>query len=384
MKILWVSNAAFTRTGYGTGTRAVVSRMLKDGHEPVVLAYWGLQGARIEWEGIQHISPRIDTWGNDWVVDVHTQLLEADLTVIHRDNWVTDPSIGQKIPLAAWFPIDSTPVSLDIQERMKTTRWNGTMSQWAVEQARQAGFAVEYLPHGFDSRVFRLATAESRSAARQKVHGGAVPDDAFMILMVSANKGWPSRKGFVEAAEALAVFMNRHPDAYCYIHALPTSEEGGPDLDRLLKVYGVPLDRARTANALIHWWGLEPSELAEIYHSADVLLQPTHGEGFGIPVVEAQACGIPVVGSLNSSIPELISYGWLAECDRELTPTYTFWGKPRVDDLVAGLEEAYDDWQSVTYAERHERVERMRAYYDDDAVYDRHWRPWLAKIESEL
>ncbi len=43
----------------------------------------------------------------------------------------------------------------------------------------------------------------------------------------------------------------------------------------------------------------------ELFRSADVFLFPTFYEGFGLPVLEAQSAGVPVVAGNNSSIPEV-------------------------------------------------------------------------------
>ena len=45
------------------------------------------------------------------------------------------------------------------------------------------------------------------------------------------------------------------------------------------------------------------------YREMDVLLMPTVREGFGLAVAEAMACGLPVVASDCSAIPELIDHG---------------------------------------------------------------------------
>ncbi len=50
---------------------------------------------------------------------------------------------------------------------------------------------------------------------------------------------------------------------------------------------------------------LSPSELPIIYNLAEVFLFPSFYEGFGLPVLEAMACGIPVVTSNVSSLPEV-------------------------------------------------------------------------------
>lgn len=42
------------------------------------------------------------------------------------------------------------------------------------------------------------------------------------------------------------------------------------------------------------------------YHAADLFVYPSRYEGFGLPVAEAMACGVPVVTSNVSSLPELV------------------------------------------------------------------------------
>ncbi len=50
---------------------------------------------------------------------------------------------------------------------------------------------------------------------------------------------------------------------------------------------------------------LEPGELVRVYNASDVLAQPSRYEGFGVPVVEAMACGLPVVCSDGGALPEV-------------------------------------------------------------------------------
>jgi glycosyltransferase involved in cell wall biosynthesis len=58
----------------------------------------------------------------------------------------------------------------------------------------------------------------------------------------------------------------------------------------------------------------EFSELPAIYASCDLLLMPSHYEGFGLPVVEAMASGVPVVSSNAGSLPEVVGdAGFMAD-----------------------------------------------------------------------
>jgi glycosyltransferase involved in cell wall biosynthesis len=62
----------------------------------------------------------------------------------------------------------------------------------------------------------------------------------------------------------------------------------------------------RLGDRLHHLDELDPSELPAVYNLARVLAHPAWYEGFGLPPLEAMACGTPVVVSDRSSLPEVV------------------------------------------------------------------------------
>ncbi len=59
-------------------------------------------------------------------------------------------------------------------------------------------------------------------------------------------------------------------------------------------------------DAAVQWTGyLSEQDLVDAYRNADLLVLPSRYEGFGLPVVEAMACGTPVVCSNRGSLPEV-------------------------------------------------------------------------------
>jgi glycosyltransferase involved in cell wall biosynthesis len=69
------------------------------------------------------------------------------------------------------------------------------------------------------------------------------------------------------------------------------------------------IDRAGTAS-LVHWPGfVADDELRDLHSGAIALLMPSENEGFGLPGVEAAACGTPVIATLASPLPELLEGG---------------------------------------------------------------------------
>ena len=64
--------------------------------------------------------------------------------------------------------------------------------------------------------------------------------------------------------------------------------------------------QVRGLEETVSWAGTVPDdELVRLYNDAIALVFPSHYEGFGLPVVEAFACGTPVIASNAASIPEV-------------------------------------------------------------------------------
>lgn len=72
-----------------------------------------------------------------------------------------------------------------------------------------------------------------------------------------------------------------------------------------------------------------PSQMPGFYRAADCLVQPFRGEGFGLPILEAMACGLPVIVTDHGPVREFCpdDAGWFIPC--RLVP----FAEPRVDHL---------------------------------------------------
>jgi glycosyltransferase involved in cell wall biosynthesis len=147
-----------------------------------------------------------------------------------------------------------------------------------------------------------------------------------------------------------------------------------------MKAVGLPLDAVLFPDPVKLRYGYSSEEMAGIYSSFDVLLHASYGEGFGVPAIEAQACGTRVIGSDWAATPDLLGE------DSYLVNGQPFWDAgqhtwfniPLVSGIVDALEQAYQRGRgefpdTIAFAKQ----------YDADKVYKESWRPLIKKLSAK-
>src|SRR5439155_8213949 len=85
----------------------------------------------------------------------------------------------------------------------------------------------------------------------------------------------------------------------------------------------------------------DESLMADWYGVLDVLSACSYAEAFGVPLIEAQACGTPVITTAGSAMKEIRGHGWLATADEYWNHVHgAWWDRPRVDSIVRQYEKA--------------------------------------------
>jgi len=196
-------------------------------------------------------------------------------------------------------------------------------------------------------------------------------------MMNAANKGIvPNRKSFGQNLLAFSMFAKKHPDAILYLHTEQYGAMGGIDLTKLLAAVGVPEGQYKFVDQFAYRNQIPDQVLAALYSSADVLLSVSMGEGFGIPVIEAQACGTPVIVSDWTAQPELCGDGWVVASQPDWDPMQDSWFcTPLVSEIVNALEQAYSRGGGHS-----DKAVEWAQEYSADRVFDEHWRPLLEAL----
>jgi len=378
MKLLAYGNAPWVPSGYGTQLNLLVPSLIKDGHDVAIAANYGLNGAKLDWHGVDVYPGGYEIWSNDVIKGHALQHFQGEqgwvLTLV--DVFVLKGPAWRELNVASWVPVDHLPPPPQVLQFFDNAKAVPiAMSRFGQQQLTKAGLEPLYAPHGVDTTVFRPDIAELHGKTVRDALG--LPDDAFVVGMNAANKGnYKARKGFPWAFAAFGMFARKHKDAVLFLHTERHGIADGMKLDRMLDACGVPKDRVFFIDQYMYRIGLQPKTIAAMYNAFDVLLAPSMGEGFGIPVVEAQACGKPVIVSNFSAQPELVGSGWTVDGTPDWDEGQAAWFHiPSVQGIIEALEEAYagegDPLNARAKAEE----------YDHDLVYSQFWRPILKRLE---
>jgi glycosyltransferase involved in cell wall biosynthesis len=392
VKILWHSNAGHVGSGYGSQTN-IFTRLLKEelGHDVAISAFWGVMGGETWWNGIR-VYPADGSYGGELLpiyATHHAAGNPADCTIITlMDVWAlaiprANPALAM-LPMASWVPVDHDPTPENVRKFFELI---GSipiaMSRFGERMLRNDGLDPVYVPHGVDTRALRPI---DRDAAREAL---GIPSDAFVVGMVAANQGnKPPRKAFPQAFDAFARFRAKHDDALLYLHTQIDADperRAGVNLLPLAEALKVPLASLVWTPEINMRLGVPYGEMAALYSCFDVLLCPSYGEGFGIPIVEAQACGVPVIVNDFSAMPELCGAGWKVDghpyFDFGHGGGASYFQDPDVASIVDALEAAY---AGARDAGLRERAREFAEGYDVNRVLYDYWVPALAEIDDRL
>jgi len=154
-----------------------------------------------------------------------------------------------------------------------------TPSQWLAEVVKQTYFAnndIRVIHNGVDMEAFKPTENDFRKERAIQ--------DKHIVLGVAAN--WTKRKGLEDFIE----LSRRLPSEY-QIVLVGTNDE----IDKLLPDSIISIHKTN-----------DKTELAKLYTAADVFVNPTKEEVFGLVNIEALACGTPVVTYNTGGSPECV------------------------------------------------------------------------------
>jgi glycosyltransferase involved in cell wall biosynthesis len=245
-----------------------------------------------------------------------------------------------------------------------------TPSAWSRQGFLRLGLRedqVVVVPLGVSTDFFHPSKV-SRKTIRTKLNL-----TGFVFANFSAMT-W--NKGIDILLNAFAVVADRHPDVRLLLKGNDALYTSAGYLDAMIAALPHRV-RHSIADRIVYLGGaLSIAEMSTLYQAADAYVSPYRAEGFNLPVLEAIACGIPVLCTRGGSTDDFLDQRCALFVEarnlsvrKEWEPTQEYL-EPNLDHLVHQMFRAmYDDsWRKAasTWGARH-----AATTYSWDAIVDR-------------
>lgn len=341
-KVLWLGDAG-CHTGFGRVTHSIGERLaIEYGHQVHVLAVNHL-GDDFEsmvypgektplWLYRPNTIVGSDTYGQSRIIELLGKI-EPDVVVmlgdpavvldlLYRNQYDQQKILLQYRPILSYLPIDGYNQPMNWPNTLTAVTNVVAMSNFG--RVTYPGSKLVY--HGVDqsqfwpvsSRPIVLPDGRKLTTKKECKEAFGFDPEGFLVLRVDKNSG---RKDFAATWHALRPVMVRHRDIQVHFHCKASDAGSGINLPVLFN-REPRIDKQRYFFPDLHntFIGWSQVEMNALYNAADVFVSTSRGEGFGLTLLEAIACGVPVIAQNVSAIPEVVGPGGvLIEPGRLLT-----------------------------------------------------------------
>lgn len=392
LKILWQSNSPSANSGYSVFSRDLLFRLLKDGWNvecssmgagvdayPVMMHGEDLIDDRFKGLKLKVYPKMHEPYGSDSLV-FHGIQSKANVIFTMQDVWPLQPAELSKLRTwIAYVPIDKYPVPQNVIDKLQYAYKIITFSRFGQKALEEKGFTSTLIVEGTDTEIFK----PMNKAEMRKKYG--LPQDIFLFGMIGANKENPPRKGYQEAIEAFKLFCDKHPEARIFFHTQQVSPTGFP-IKELARTLGIA-DRFFFLDDYRGSFNSRSHNIAEELNMFDILLHPSQTEGFGLVPIEAMSCGVPVIVTNTTSMPEAVISGVtgeIAKTDKHrFTPDATWVWTADVQSVYECMERLYKKLSGANTVAKDCR-EHVLKNYDIDKLYSEKWLPMFEELQEEL
>jgi len=280
LKVLWISDFPLRGSSFGTVTHELLTRMPPDfSFDVLSLGYKGVPLKINE-------NIRILELEKAHQLHYYFNKLRPDVTVVFHSFWLLDSmqtelSImpGKKI---LYIPCEGETIPNEYLRLFSQFDIVATPSEFSRRVMKKYGIEARVIPHGVDTEFFK---------PRDK------PWHEFRFGYLGMND---IRKQVPRIMEAYARLKEG-------LLVLATPENGAYKLSYLAKQYNITPIFIETK---MHDLTMTREAVRDFLQSLDVYISPA-SESFGLPALEAQACGVPVIALEAGASPEVLGNGAL-------------------------------------------------------------------------
>lgn len=354
-----MSDHPLVSSGVGSQAKYLFEGLLKTGKYQIL----SLGGAMSH----QDYRPqRIQEYGDDWTIypingygdpNILREFMERDkidavfmFTDPRFFTWLfemSDEIRDRGIPILYNHIWDNFPVPIFNKPYYNSVDFLGCISKLTHTIVKELGCESfsEYIPHAVNTNIFKPFSKEDVLKYREatfKQH-----KDKFVIFYNSRNARRKMTSDVVKVFKQFIDKNNLQDKAFLFMHTDPFDHEGA-NLVETAKMLGLRNDQLAFSTARV-----TPEQMAIFYNTADVTMNISNNEGFGLSCLESLSCGTPAIvcetGGLQDQIKDETGFEFgvsVKPATRSLTGSqqifYILDDRCADEDLVAALEKMYN------------------------------------------
>jgi len=342
-RILWISDSPEAPTGNGKITREFIKRYNNKDYSVAVLGrgYTGWPRVTNKYDTIlypMNIGKPYPELMKEISREFKPHIVISCLDMWQID-WIEHAKHSEAVTNIGYISIYGKPVPYEWKKVVKHLDLAVCYSEFGKNVLKEfmPFSSVEMIHLGVDTDLYRPLTNKEKLKRRLKAEG------RFVVGCIARNQ---LRKRLDKLLEGFAKFAKTNKDTVLYLKSEAVSDHGY-DLPDLIDYWDIGdkviLDENKKKS------GYDEKRVVEIINAFDVYVQTAGAEGFGLPLLEAMSCGIPVVAPDYSSCSELVrGHGVL------LKPYFH-----RIIDM-AGVEQVSIDTDEL--------AEKLHELYENDTM----------------
>lgn len=385
IKILTLSDHPLLPSGVGTQTRYVLEGLLATGKFEIIsfggaVKHNDYNPVRTqEWGDAWTIFP-IDGYGTEESIRSALHTHKPDILYFMTDPrfftwlWEIEDEVRSLVPMVYYHVWDNKPYPTFNSVYYNSTDKIVTISKVTsdIVQTVTPEVEEEYLPHAVRSDIFKPLDNEVLNALKAKNN----LKDKFVAIWVNRNA---RRKQSGTLLFWWKEFCDRvgHDKATLIMHTDLRDPHGQP-LDVLASHLGLTKGQVQFSTNKIG-----SSEMAQLYNLADVAINISDAEGFGLGTLEALSCGTPIVVNMTGGLQEQVTDGenWFGvgiepaskAIIGSLQVPWIYEDRVNKDDFVNALEKMYN----LSPEERKQMGEMGRQHVHKNYNFENFQKRWV-------
>ena len=422
-RVLFVSEAAYLNTGYAKYSKEVISRMQKTGKYDI--AEFSIYGRHDEpkrknigWknypnmpdpenqEQLQAYNSNNSNQFGAWRFERVCLDFEPDIVLTIRDFWMDSfiyHSPYRRIFSWAWMPtVDASPQNQEWLDMFRDADYVLTYSHWAKKIIEQQGGKKINTVGVASPSAAPCFTPMNRSEIRSQL---GLRDDVNIIGTVMRNQ---RRKLFPALAESFSKYLKKSGDNNTFLYFHTSFPDAGWNLPQIIHENEIS-SRVIMTYVCEQCGSVEPSFfrdskkqcgncrkfsstpssvgngvsdeiLAKIYNIFDLYVQCANSEGFGLPQVEAAACGIPIACTNYSAMEDVVNYLGAYpidySCYKELET-----GCNRAVPYTDSIVDIFTNFFSKSVDDRKSHRNKTRELFEENYSWEKTAEEWMKVVD---